>query len=83
MPLLAWTICKSRVAMTGGQIFISTTPYTLNWLYQEFYLPWLRKEDNRLEVFTWASTENPNFPVDHFEAEKKRLSPPGAPRFVF
>jgi hypothetical protein len=42
MPLLAWTISKSRVAMTGGQIFISTTPYTLNWLYQEFYLPWLR-----------------------------------------
>jgi hypothetical protein len=28
MPLLAWTISKSGVAMTGGQIFISTTPYT-------------------------------------------------------
>ena len=75
MPILAWTIAKSRVAMTGGQIFISTTPYTLNWLYQEFYLPWLRHEDNRLSVFTWASTTNPNFPKDHFDAEKKRLSP--------
>ena len=75
MPLLAWTIVKSRVAMTGGQIFISTTPYSLNWLYQEFYPPWLRHEDNRLSVFTWASIDNPNFPKDHFEAEKKRLSP--------
>ena len=61
--------------MTAGQIFISTTPYTLNWLYQEFYLPWLKQEDNRLSVFTWASIDNPNFPKEHFDAEKKRLSP--------
>ena len=74
MVYLAWTIVKSRVAMTGGQIFISTMPYTLNWLYQEFYLPWLRKEDNRLSVFTWASIDNPNFPEEHAAAEKKRLS---------
>jgi PBSX family phage terminase large subunit len=75
MPLLAWTISKSRVAMTRGQIFISMTPYSLNWLFNEFYLPWQRKEDPRLEVFTWASIDNPNFPKEHFEAEKKRLSP--------
>jgi phage terminase large subunit len=75
MSYLAWTIAKSRVAMTGGQIFISTTPYMLNWLFNEFYLPWQRHEDNRLSVFTWASIENPNFPKDHFDAEKRRLSP--------
>jgi PBSX family phage terminase large subunit len=75
MPRLAWTIIRSRVAMTGGQILITTTPYSLNWLYQEFYLPWLNHEDPRLSVFTWASTDNPNFPQEHFDAEKKRLSP--------
>jgi hypothetical protein len=75
MPRLAWTISKSRVAMTGGQIFISTTPYALNWLYEEFYLPAFRHEDPRLSVYTWPSIENPNFPKEHFEAEKKRLSP--------
>jgi hypothetical protein len=37
MPRLAWTISKSRVTMIGGQNFISTTPYALNWLYEEFY----------------------------------------------
>ena len=26
-------------------------------------------------MFTWASTDNPNFPKDHFDAEKRRLSP--------
>lgn len=75
MPRLAWTILKSRVAMTGGQILITTTPYSLNWLHEEFYLPWQRHEDSRLSVFTWASIDNPNFPKEHFEAEKKRLSP--------
>ena len=75
MPRLAWTIMKSRVAMTGGQIFITTTPYSLNWLYQDVYLPWFRREDNRISVFTWASTDNPNFPKEHFDAEKKALSP--------
>jgi PBSX family phage terminase large subunit len=74
MPRLAWTIMKSRVAMTGGQIFITTTPYTLNWLYEEVWLPWQRREDPRISVYTWASIDNPNFPKDHFDAEKKRLS---------
>jgi PBSX family phage terminase large subunit len=74
MPRLAWTIAKSRVAMTRGQIFITTTPYSLNWLYQDFYLPWFRREDPRISVFEWASIDNPNFPKEHFDAEKKALS---------
>src|ERR1700735_381649 len=74
MPRLAWTIMKSRVAMTRGQIFLTTTPYSLNWLYEDVYLPWFRREDTRINVFTWASTENPNFPKEHFDAEKRRLS---------
>ncbi len=74
MPRLAWTIAKSRVAMTRGQVFITTTPYSLNWLYQDFYLPWFRREDPRISIFEWASTDNPNFPKEHFDAEKKALS---------
>jgi phage terminase large subunit len=75
MSRLAWTVFKSRVAMTGGQIFLTTTPYDLGWLYLEFYQPWQRKEDKRLSVYTWKSTDNPNFPKEHYEAEKKALSP--------
>lgn len=75
MPRMAWTIAKSRIAMTGGQIFITSTPYTLNWFFEDFYLRWKNKDDDRLSVFTWASIENPYFPREHFEAERKALSP--------
>src|ERR1041384_4028836 len=75
MSRLAWTVAKSRIAMTGGQILLTTTPYDLGWLYLDFYQPWQRKEDPRLSVFTWKSTDNPNFPKEHYEAEKRALSP--------
>lgn len=74
-PVLAWTILRSRVAFTGGQIFITTTPYNMGWLYRDFYLPWKKKLDPSLQVFSWRSIDNPWFPVETYEAEKKRLSP--------
>src|ERR1035437_3604850 len=71
---MAWTVYRSRIAMTGGQQLITTTPYALNWLYTELYLPWQRKEDLNYSCFTWKSIENPHFPKDYFEAERRRLS---------
>lgn len=72
---LTWTVLRSRVSMTGGQGFITTTPYNMGWLYQQFFLPWKEKLDPQLSFFTWASIENPKFPKDFYEAEKRRLSP--------
>lgn len=74
-PINAWTVLRSRVARTRGQILFTTTPYALNWLYTDFYLRWLRKEDPEISVFTWKATDNPDFPKDYYEAEKRRLSP--------
>jgi PBSX family phage terminase large subunit len=74
MPLMAWTVARSRVAITRGQILITTTPYALNWLYSEFYLPWQNKQDLQFSVFTWRSIDNPHFPKEYFEAERRRLS---------
>lgn len=75
MPEMAWTVIKSRVSTTAGRILITTTPYNMGWLFQKFYLPWKEKEDNRLSVFTWKSYENPFFSKEHYDAEKKALSP--------
>lgn len=72
-PLLAWTILRSRVSMNKGQIFFTTTPYNMGWLYRDFYIPWKEGRDKDLSVFTWASVDNPYFPQEVFEAEKKRL----------
>lgn len=75
MPRLIWTVARSRVSLTNGQILITTTPYNMGWLYQEFYLPWKEKRDTDLSVFTWRSIDNPFFPKEFFEKEKQRLRP--------
>mgnify|MGYP001603665965 CR=1 FL=1 len=74
MSRLAWVVIRARVSTTGGQVLITTTPYNMGWLYQEFYVPWKEKEDDDLEIFTWKSIENPYFPKDFYEKEKKRLT---------
>lgn len=73
--VLAWTVLRSRVSMTRGQVFITTTPYNMGWLYTDFYIPWKEKFDPALSFFTWRSTENPYFSKEFYEAEEKRLSP--------
>lgn len=75
MPRLMWTVARSRVSMTGGQILITTTPYNLGWLYQDFYLVWKEGRDSDYSVYTWRSIDNPLFPKDFFEKERERLRP--------
>lgn len=71
--LLAWHSLRSRVSLTKGQILLTTTPYNMGWLYNDFYLPWQNNSDPDFKVVTWASVENPYFPRDVYDAEKKRL----------
>jgi phage terminase large subunit len=72
---LTWTVLRSRVSLTGGQGLITTTPYNLGWLYQEFFLPWKEKRDDQLTFITWKSVDNPYFSPKFYEAEQKRLPP--------
>lgn len=73
--LLTWTILRSRVSMTGGKIFITTTPYNMGWLYRDFFIRWRDKLDSSLSFHTWRSIDNPMFSKDYFEAERARLKP--------
>lgn len=75
MPRYAFIVFRSRVSTTGGQVFFTTTWYDLGWLYLDFYLPWLNKEDLAYSVFQWRSIDNPYFPLAFYEQEKRRLSP--------
>lgn len=71
---LTWTVLRSRVSMTGGQIFITTTPYNMGWLYVDFFQRFKAGEKD-FSVFSWPSIANPRYPKEFFEAEKKRLPP--------
>jgi len=75
MKRMVWTVIRSRVSMTGGRVFMTTTPYDMGWLYQEFYTPWKAGIDKSLSFFNWRSIDNPAFPKDYYEMEKVRLSP--------
>ncbi len=71
----AWTVLRSRVSMTGGKGLITTTPYNMGWLYLDFFRPWKEELDKSLAFFSWKSVENPYFPKDYYEAERRRLRP--------
>lgn len=71
--LLAWTVLRSRVSLNKGQIFLTTTPYNMGWLYQNVYVPWQDGTDSDITVTSWASVDNPYFPPEVYEAEKRRL----------
>lgn len=75
MARLAWDIIRARLSINRGQAFITTTPYNLGWLYQDFYLTWKNKQDDDISIYIWKSIDNPYFPKDFAEKEKKRLSP--------
>ena len=72
--VLTWTVLRSRVSMTGGQVLITTTPYNMGWLYKDFYVPFSTGMDNQLSFFSWRSVDNPYYSKEFYEAEKKRLS---------
>lgn len=73
--VLTWTVLRSRVSMTGGQVLITTTPYNMGWLYTDFFVPWKEKRDTSLSFFTWRSIDNPYYSEEFYKAERSRLSP--------
>jgi phage terminase large subunit len=71
-----WEILRNRVAMTGGKVFLTSTPYNIsNWFYTGIYLPWKEEKDKSIGVYTWKSTDNAKFSKEYFEAERMRLRP--------
>ena len=75
-----WRIMRARVSTTKGQIFITTSPYTMNWCYHDLYKPWKDGLDPDVDVFMWKTEENPVFKNDaenmrFLEQERRRLSP--------
>ena len=72
---LVWDIVRARLSISQGQCFITTTPYNLGWLYQEFYMKWKNNQDSDISVFSWKSTDNPYFSKEFADKERKRMSP--------
>jgi len=67
-------ILRAALAVKGGRMYITTTPYGPNWLLQEVIKPW-EKGDKRYHVAKWRSVDNPAFPMEEYEDAKKYQDP--------
>jgi len=72
MPLLMYEVARRRTGYLSGQLLITTTPYSLNWLKTEVYDPW-KAGDPEIEVVQWASIDNPAYPREEFERARRTL----------
>lgn len=58
---LAWTVVKTRMTVTGGKIFITTTPYNMGFLYTDVYEPVKQGIEKRMSLFTWSAFDLADF----------------------
>ena len=66
----AWMAVLGRSAFAKAPIFISTTPYSQNWLYRDVYQPYVKGKLQGVKVVTCKSTDNPMFPAEEYERQK-------------
>jgi len=68
----AWINTQGRTSILQGQVLVTTTPYFLNWLYNDFYKSW---QDNNpdFEVIQYQSSDNPWFPNVEQERAKGQM----------
>lgn len=72
---MAWDNLQGRAAPMEAPIFLTTTPYALNWLYKDLYKPWRAGKRPDVEFIQFRSVDNPHFPKAEFERLKAIMDP--------
>lgn len=67
---LSWTVVKTRMTVTQGKIFITTTPYNTGFLYRDIYLPAKEGVDTRMKLYTWSAYDLATFFEELAKKEK-------------
>lgn len=62
-----------RLARRRGQVLYTSTPYALNWLYNDVEKPFLAGERDDIRLIRFSSADNPSFPKEEFERQKQIL----------
>lgn len=68
----AWENVEGRSAFRQAPIFISTTPYALNWLYR-MWEEWKANKRDDVDFIQFTSKQNPYFPDAEYERQRKLL----------
>lgn len=73
--LYFWENIQARAAFKDAPIMLTTSPYTLNWIYKELIKPHKAGAFTNVKVIQAASNENPYFPASVFEEKKRTMDP--------
>ena len=68
----------ARASFKQAPIRIVTSPYSLNWLYQDFIRPWMKGDPfihDLCDIVQATSKENPYFPDEEYEQRKRTMDP--------
>ena len=63
---------ESRVAVHQGRVLMTSRPYYIGWLKAEIYDRW-KAGDPDYEVINFSSVDNPAFPREEFERQRRKL----------
>lgn len=75
--LYFWENLQARAAFKRAPITLTTSPYTLNWLYKEIIRPKLKDQASlpHVDLIQAASWENPYMPPDVIERARATMDP--------
>lgn len=75
--LYFWTNILGRSSFCKAPIRIVTSPYSLNWLYQDYIRPIRKDPSSRpdVEIIQAASCENPYFPMEEYLEKQRTMDP--------
>jgi PBSX family phage terminase large subunit len=67
--LYFWENIQARAAFKNAPILLTTSPYSLNWVFKELIRPKLKSHDARPDVLYLKarSIDNPYFPKEYYE----------------
>lgn len=77
LTLYFWENLQARAAFKKAPITLTTSPYTLNWLFKEIIRPKLKDPKNlpHVELVQAASWENPYMPPEVIERARLTMDP--------
>lgn len=70
-----WINLEGRAARTGAPIICTTTPYGMNWPYHALIKPFKAGQRDDIAYYEWLSVDNPSFPREEYERQKRILDP--------
>jgi hypothetical protein len=73
--LYFWENIQGRAAPKEATIDLTTSPYSLNWVYKELINPTLKGTRDDVELVQAASNENPYFPDAEYQRRKATMDP--------